>query len=83
MKKQFITYGVALFLGLISLTTQAEILKGAAPDFTLKSNQGKNLRLEEFRGQVVMLNFWASWCGPCRQEMPVLDEIQKKYQTYI
>ncbi len=50
-----------------------------APDFTLKSLQGENLRLEEYRGKVVLINFWASWCGPCRQEMPILDRIHKRY----
>ena len=53
----------------------AEISQGPAPDFTLKSDSGENLRLSEFRGEVVMINFWASWCGPCRQEMPLLDEL--------
>jgi peroxiredoxin len=52
---------------------------GFAPDFTLKSAAGNNLRLSEHRGQVVMINFWASWCGPCRQEMPLLDELQQRY----
>lgn len=53
---------------------------GAAPNFTLKSSSGKNLRLSEYRGEVVMINFWATWCGPCRQEMPVLDELYRQYR---
>jgi peroxiredoxin len=57
----------------------ATALNGVAPDFTLKSDAGTNLRLSEQRGQVVMINFWASWCGPCRQEMPVLDQLQQRY----
>jgi peroxiredoxin len=51
-----------------------------APDFTLKSNSGKNLKLSEFRGQVVMINFWATWCAPCRQEMPLLNRIHEQYR---
>jgi peroxiredoxin len=51
-----------------------------APDFALKSSTGENLRLSEYRGDVVMINFWATWCGPCRQEMPLLDELYSRYQ---
>jgi peroxiredoxin len=51
-----------------------------APDFALKSSTGENMRLSEFRGDVVMINFWATWCGPCRQEMPLLDELYSRYQ---
>ena len=51
-----------------------------APDFALKSSTGENLRLSEYRGDVVMINFWATWCGPCRQEMPLLDELHARYE---
>ncbi len=51
----------------------------AAPDFALKSASGENLRLSEYRGDVVMINFWATWCGPCRQEMPLLDQLHSRY----
>lgn len=69
----------ALLSGL-AVQADASSIRGKAPDFTLKSNTGKNLKLSEFRGQVVMINFWASWCAPCRQEMPLLEELYKKYK---
>jgi peroxiredoxin len=50
-----------------------------APQFTLGARSGQSVSLAQFKGQVVMLNFWASWCGPCRQEMPLLESIYKKY----
>jgi peroxiredoxin len=52
----------------------------AAPDFTLRSLGGPNMRLAEQRGRVVMINFWATWCGPCRQEMPHLSRLYDKYR---
>ena len=50
----------------------------AAPDFTLKSESGKTFHLADFRGQVVLINFWATWCPPCRREMPSMERMWKK-----
>jgi peroxiredoxin len=58
----------------------SDMIGQSAPDFALKSSGGENLRLSEYRGDVVMINFWATWCGPCRQEMPLLDGLYSKYQ---
>ena len=52
-----------------------------APDFTLRRLDGPNLRLQEQRGRVVLVNFWATWCGPCRQEMPHMNRLYEKYKS--
>ncbi len=73
-------YLIAAYILLLSQLGAADTISGTAHDFTLKSNSGNNLRLSEHRGEVVMLNFWASWCGPCRQEMPELDKLYQRYK---
>jgi len=73
---------LALLLATSVGSTQASVqLASNAPDFTLRSANGANLRLQEQRGQVVLLNFWATWCGPCRQELPHLNRIYDKYRS--
>jgi peroxiredoxin len=53
---------------------------GPAPAFTLTTLEGQPSGLSAYKGQVVMVNFWATWCGPCQQEMPLLDQMYKKYK---
>ncbi|MEM7292124.1 MAG: TlpA disulfide reductase family protein [Pseudomonadota bacterium] len=74
------TFGAICVALLLVSTASAKEISGASPDFTLRSNDGTNLRLGEQRGQVVMINFWASWCGPCRQEMPLLDQMYQQFK---
>jgi peroxiredoxin len=68
-------------LALFAVAAPAVAPQASAPDFTLRSMGGPNLRLQEQRGQVVMVNFWATWCGPCRQEMPHLNRLYEKYRA--
>jgi len=77
--------GLRALLG-VALALCAGLSGGAAPmssapDFTLRTLDGRNLRLQELRGQVVMVNFWASWCAPCRVEMPHLNKLADKYRA--
>ena len=69
-----------LLFALIAGTSNATGPAPAAPDFSLPARNGGEVRLSELRGQVVMINFWATWCGPCRQEMPLLQQIHAKYE---
>jgi peroxiredoxin len=61
-------------------TAPAADASGPAPSFTLNGLGGETGTLSQYKGQVVMLNFWATWCGPCQQEMPLLDQMYRKYK---
>jgi peroxiredoxin len=72
--------GIAVFALQVHAAKPSALVGKAAFDFTLKGMDGRNVRLSEFRGQVVLVNFWARWAGPSRQEMPALDQINTTYQ---
>jgi cytochrome c biogenesis protein CcmG/thiol:disulfide interchange protein DsbE len=60
--------------------SQTGDLKGRpAPDFSLESLDGKTVRLSDYKGKAVLLNFWATWCQPCKIEMPWFEDLQKQY----
>ncbi len=54
-----------------------------APTFNLKDLDGRMISLDQFKGKVVMLDFWATWCGPCRMTMPLLENLQKEYANTL
>lgn len=59
----------------------ASLEKGkTAKDFTLKDLTGKSISLSDYKGKIVFLNFWATWCAPCRHEMPSMEKVHKKYK---
>ena len=66
---------------LLAMTVNAGELSGPAPNFSLMSRSGEQVSLEDFKGQVVMINFWATWCGPCRREMPHLEALHQRYSN--
>lgn len=60
-------------------SARGQLVGSLAPDFDLPTLDGKNLKLSDLRGKAVLLNFWATYCGPCKIEMPWFVELQKEY----
>jgi peroxiredoxin len=77
-----ITLPLLLFLPTTALTGSAAAQSGdLAPAFTVKDLDGRTFRLQDYRGKPVVLDFWASWCRPCRTSMPHLDVLQQRYRN--
>jgi len=73
--------GTAAASLLLAFGAGAEELSGPAPGFSLMSRSGELVSLEDLKGQVVMINFWATWCAPCRREMPHLEALHQRYSN--
>lgn len=72
-------FSVFALTTLVASLAWAATVSGPAPVFTLQSNKGQQVALAQLKGKVVMVNFWATWCVPCRQEMPHLQALYEKY----
>ncbi len=82
LRRQSLRTALGLVLVAASAAVPAALTPASpAPDFTLARMGGPNVRLQEQRGQVVMVNFWATWCAPCREEMPHLERLYQKYRA--
>ena len=70
----------SLTASVVPVLTEAPRVGHLAPDFVLTTLDGREVRLSDYRGHVVFLNFWATWCGPCKVEMPAMERLYREYR---
>jgi len=81
VKVSALLFGLSLAAAAPQALLAASVGPGSsAPAFQLPAAAGNAVGMDDLKGQVVLINFWASWCGPCRQEFPLLDTIYRKYK---
>ena len=77
MMKWFVCSIALLMTCAMPACAQELVINGPAPDFTARTFDGKDVTLADYKGQVLVINFWATWCGPCKKELPLLDSVYR------